>query len=97
MPEASEIQQVLRGIDRIEKQYDQLIARIDNLPLLYMTRQEYEPRHVALEKLIEDLKDDHKTLKQRIDTKEQNDIAHRITVIVAIGSSLLAIALHFWK
>jgi hypothetical protein len=101
MPTDSEIQQALaplvRGLDKIEATQERLIARIDNLPLLYMTRQEYEPRHVALEKLIEDQKEDLKQLKQRIDTKEQNAIAHNITVFVAIGSSLVAIALHFWK
>jgi hypothetical protein len=101
MPEQSEIQAAIaplvRGLDKIEATQERLIARIDNLPLLYMTRQEYEPRHIALEKLIDDLREDAKALKQRIDQKEQSSIAHNITVIVAIGSSLVAIALHFWK
>jgi hypothetical protein len=101
MPEGTEIQQaiapIMRGIDKLEAQYERVITRIDNLPMTYMTRNEYEPRHVALEKLIDDLREDAKALKQRIDQKEQSNIAHNITVFVAIGSSLLAVALHFWK
>jgi len=100
MPD-SEIQQaiapIVRGIDKLEAQYERVIARIDNLPLLYMTRQEYEPRHVALEKLIEDQKEEIKTLKQRIDQKEQNGLALIVTVGLAMLSSLVSIALHFVK
>ena len=101
MPEQSEIQQaiapIVRGIDKLEAQYERVINRIDNLPLLYMTRQEYEPRHVALEKLIEDLKDEIKALKQDQAEKERLFSANRIAIWIAIIEGVAAIALHFWK
>lgn len=86
--------------DALTQQHNMIqrvLERLDALPSIFVTRQEYSPRHDDIEEKIKDLKLEFAEFKRSIEEKQHNAFSSGVAILVAAGSAIVTIVLHFWK
>lgn len=86
--------------DALNQQHNMIqrvLERLDALPSIFVTRQEYSPRHDDLDEKIKELRLEFIEFKKSIEEKQHNAFSSGVAVLVAVGSALVTIVLHFWR
>lgn len=86
--------------DALNQQHNMIqrvLERLDALPNFFVTRQEYAPRHDDIEEKIKELRLEFMEFKKSMEEKQRSALNSGVAILVATGSALVTIILHFWK